>query len=152
VYWEEVPHPDNEYGDVLRTATTAPWRGWYYEAPTFALRQSNADVQALFGWERALLGHESDLRRYTRALRSLPITAPEEFDGTFASDGQVWVRRFGPMLAVADVSGRDNRCTLDWTGLPPEVRECGRDLAVQAAGPSLTLRLEPFELRVLDTR
>jgi len=152
VYWEEVPHPDNEYGDVLRTATTAPWRGWYYEAPTFALRQSNADIQALFGWERALLGHESDLRRYTRALRSLPITAPEEFDGTFASDGLVWVRRFGPMLAVADVSGRDNRCTLDWNGLPPEVRECGRDLAVQASGSSLTLELTPFELRVLDLR
>jgi len=110
-YWEEVPHPDNEFGDVLRTATTAPFGAYFYEAANYMLAETNSRIQVFFGWERPNLGHEDDLQRYCRAFRALPYTEGRPFTGKVEARGKVWVRWFGGRLAV-----------LNREGLPQKVR------------------------------
>lgn len=80
-YWEEDPHPDNEYGANMRTATPVAYKDFFYEPAVFSLRKVNVDRIALMGWERACAGHEHDLRRFARAFRAIPRGQPDPFDG-----------------------------------------------------------------------
>ncbi len=70
------------------------------------------------GWERASIGHESDLRRFARAYRALPYVEPKDFDGKVEvlntasgakyrkpEEPDVWVKWFGDRLAVLNDTG-----------------------------------------------
>ena len=81
-YWEEPFHPDGEFGPDhkgfgLRTATATARGRAFYRPATFSLRAGNDDTIVLTGWERPVLGHEHDLRRFCQAVRALPIVEPE---------------------------------------------------------------------------
>jgi len=117
-YWEEDPHPDNEYGATMRTGTGAPWGQYYFEPATYSIRKANVHTMAYMGWERASIGHEHDLRRFARAYRALPYTEPKAFDGTVKvlnvaygakyrkpENPDVWVKWFGDRLAVVNDTG-----------------------------------------------
>ncbi len=117
-YWEEVPHPDPEYGTTLRTSTAAPPGQFYFEPATYSLRKANVHTMAYMGWERASIGHESDLRRFARAYRALPCVDPKDFEGRVEvlstapgakyrkpEEPDVWVKWFGDRLAVVNDTG-----------------------------------------------
>jgi len=117
-YWEEVPHPDPQYGTNLRTAAPAPPGQFYFEPATYSIRKANVHTMAFMGWERASIGHEHDLRRFARAYRALPAVAPKDFEGQVKvlnvapgakyrkpEDPDVWVKWFGSRLAVLNDTG-----------------------------------------------
>ncbi len=104
-YWEEVPHPDPEFGPHLRTATASAIGRAFYEPASFSIRTGNVDTMAFMGWERPILGHEHDLRRFCQAFRALPAVEPRAFDGKVEpSSDTLWVRWFGERLAVLNDS------------------------------------------------
>lgn len=117
-YWEEVPHPDPQYGTNLRTSTAAPPGQFYFEPATWSIRKANVHTMAYMGWERASIGHEADLRRFARAYRALPYVEPRDFDGKVEvintapgakyrkpEEPDVWVKWFGDRLAVLNDTG-----------------------------------------------
>ncbi len=117
-YWEEAPHPDPQYGTDLRTSTAAPPGQFYFEPATWSLRKANVHTMAFMGWERASIGHETDLRRFARAYRALPCVEPKEFEGKVEvintapgakyrkpEEPGVWVKWFGDRLAVLNDTG-----------------------------------------------
>lgn len=80
-YWEEDPHPDPQYGPVMRTATPVAYKHFFYEPAVYSLRKVNVDRIAFMGWERACAGHEHDIRRFARAFRAIPKGDPSDFRG-----------------------------------------------------------------------
>jgi len=79
------------------------------------------DTIALTGWQRPVLGHEHDLRRFCQAFRALPAGEPRPFDGTVeivtceardeanaakddprTAGDTLWVRWFGDRLAIVN--------------------------------------------------
>jgi hypothetical protein len=82
-YWEEPRHTDiwefgpDGHGTGMRTATATAKGREFYRPATFSLRAGNCDTIVLTGWERPVLGHEHDLRRFSQAVRALPIASPK---------------------------------------------------------------------------
>lgn len=108
-YWEEVPHPDNEFGPVLRTATASP-KGWhYFEPAVFSLLEANCRSMVFMGWERASIGHEQELRQWSADFLSIPYTEPRPLDRHTRLDsrwGRAQGRRFGDLLVIASTDHR----------------------------------------------
>lgn len=176
-YWEEDPHPDNQYGANMRTATPVAFRDFFYEPAVFSLRKVNVDRVVFMGWERAVAGHEPDLRRFARAFRAIPSTEPKDFDGKIkvTSEGPqvpeasvpqgykkpemdvLWVKWFGDRLVVVNDAFPSREVTLSLKK-PLAKGECifehGADRVIylaEKAGPfDLKLSLRPFDLQVLS--
>lgn len=117
-YWEEVPHPDPQYGPVMRTATAAPLDQFYFEPATYSLRKANVGTMAYMGWERASIGHEHELRRWARTFLAIPYVSPRDFDGIVevlsVTPGakylkpevpDIWVKWFDNRLVVLNDTG-----------------------------------------------
>jgi hypothetical protein len=103
-YWEEPFHPDGEFGPGgdgfgMRTATATPYDRSFYRPMTFALRAANVDTLVLTGWERPVLGHEHDLRRFCQAMRALPIVEPKPLKTGTASP-KITAGRYGDRIGV----------------------------------------------------
>ncbi len=170
-YWEEVPHPDPEYGTSLRTSTAAPPGQFYFEPATYSIRKANVHTMAFMGWERASIGHETDLRRFARAFRALPYAEPKDFEGDVKvintapgakyrkpEDPDVWVKWFGDRLAVLNDTGSRKYASV---AIPKPLAKgsCLIDLAagrilVQADKPmpsvEVKLVLEAHDLHTLE--
>ncbi len=166
-YWEEAFHPDIEFGgfaDGFRTSTPAARKRAFFEPALFSLVEAVPDVLAFMGWERPVLAHEADLRRFCMALRALPRETARDFEGT-VSPSSVVARRFGERLAVFNngIDPQDVRITLPsplaagktvvdastgrvWkTGEDPDreridLKLYGYDLAVLVFDPPKTIR------------
>ncbi|MBD3175115.1 MAG: hypothetical protein GF320_08035 [Armatimonadia bacterium] len=108
-YWEEVPHPDNEFGPTLRTATASP-RGWhYFEPAVFSLLEGNCRSLLFMGWERASIGHEPELRQWCGDFLSIPYVEPSPLDRRTRLDsrwGRAQARRYGDARVVASTDHR----------------------------------------------
>lgn len=175
-YWEEDPHPDPEYGPVMRTATPVAYKDFFYEPAVFSIRKVNVDRIAFMGWERACAGHEHDMRRFSRAYRAVPVAEPEEFTGKIEvlSNGPqvpvdklpqgyvkpemdvLWAKWFGGRLAVVNDAfcGHEVRVALDRPLKKGQALvEYGSGNIVYRASadgkPTLTLSLHPFDIQVL---
>lgn len=176
-YWEEDPHPDNEYGPGMRTATPVAFRDFFYEPAIFSLRKVNVDRVVFMGWERAVAGHEHDLRRFARAFRAIPRGEPRDFDGQVEvlSEGPqvadeklprgyakpepdvLWVRWFGERLVVVNDAFCSRQIKLR---LRRPLKKGERifehggqrtiDTALTDGLAEVVLNLSPFDLRVLS--
>ncbi len=176
-YWEEDPHPDNEYGPTMRTATPVAYKDFFYEPAVFSLRKVNVDRVVFMGWERAVAGHEHDLRRFARAFRAIPRGEPKDFDGQteVLSEGPqvpqdrmpegykkpepdvLWVKWYGDRLVIVNDAfcSREVRVSLRQPLKKGEsIFEHGAERIVYtAAGPGpaeFKLSLHPFDLQVLS--
>lgn len=176
-YWEEDPHPDNQYGPYMRTATPVAYKDFFYEPAVFSLRKVNVDRIVLMGWERACAGHEHDLRRFARAFRAIPKGEPKEFDGSVQvlSDGPrlspdqvpehytkpemdvLWAAWYGDRLAIVNDAfcSREVKVKLKAPlAKGRRVFEHGSERVVYTAasdGPAeFALSLRPFDLKVLS--
>lgn len=154
-YWEEAPHPDNEFGPTLRTANGAPWGRNVLEPALFSLRAANVRWVTFMGWERATAGSEALLRRFARTWRQLPVGPVSPFSGEVRATpltpapvpahagARVWARVFGGVLAVVNETAvaqqvsvvtrnrRYQRTLAPWElWLPRQSGEAGKEEAV----------------------
>lgn len=152
-YWEESPHPDNEYGASLRTATTGPWGRFFFEAPMHHLTLGNNRILTLFGWERPTLAREAQLRAFCRGVRALPLAEPRPLTGSVSGlpEGAraAW---YGERLAVLNNSPQEARVRITEPAL------AGRTVYDHASATTLradeeggvSLRVPAFGLAVLE--
>jgi len=162
-YWEEAFNPYWEYGvpnnpyvGWFRTTTPAARKRAFFEPITMSLRRQNVDTLVLMGWERPILGHENDLRKFAIAFRALPKVDPVDFDGTISpSTSEVWVKWFGNRLAVLNDSSQSRTITLTFNEPVPEGEELvdvvsGKVLlsATDTQRQVLTIDAEPWSLYV----
>jgi hypothetical protein len=111
-YWEESPHPENEFGPHLRTANGAPLGPHFLEPVPYVLRVENAARLLFMGWQRASINGEVLFRRLARQWRSLPLGPIKPFHGWIECErggwrgtchgGSVWARYHGTRLVVAN--------------------------------------------------
>jgi len=162
-YWEEFGVARmGEFGtDFWGAGTMFPAGRGFFRPLVHALRTSNVQSMALFSWERGTSGHEGELRRFCRAFRALPAVAPEAFGGTVAvttgpaADEGLWVRRFGPRLALLNecAQSRTVRIELARVDAGEALYEYANQRQVAAPGPAgkvaVTLELDAYDLRVL---
>jgi len=156
-YWEQVPHPDPEFGPVMRTATATAIGRAFFEPATFAIRTGNVDTMAFMGWERPILGHEHDLRRFCQAFRALPAVEPKPFDGKVEPSSEtLWIRWFGDRLAVLNDAKQARKVVIRLArpiGANQRLRDVGTDRVVLPAPGGerrrFELHLEMFDLRAL---
>lgn len=162
-YWEEFGVARmGEFGTDFWGAGMMYPRGRAFFRPLLhALMTNNVATLALFSWERGSEGHEGELRRFSRAFRALPAVPAETLPGAVtvvsgpAADETLWVRRFGPRVALVNQSGEARRVRLTLTGGKPgqavyeyaAQRRLGQPDAVGKA--TVTVDLEPYDLRVV---
>lgn len=176
-YWEEHPHPDNQYGN-MRTCTGAPAGDLIFEPATYSLRATNATSMAFMGWERPSAGHENVFRRFARAFRAIPPCEPRDFDGKVeiissgedkmpalkgpngdryarAASGPLWVKYHGSRLVVMNDASfpREVRLTLPRAPSSNEtLYEFGAGAEARLNGAALRVALAPHDLRVYEIR
>lgn len=176
-YWEEDPHPDNEYGPTMRTATPVAYGDFFYEPIAYSLRKANVERVVFMGWERAVSGHEHDLRRFARAFRAIPRVEPKDFDGEIkvVSEGPqvpeselpegykkpeadvLWAKWYGDRLVIANDAFCSRKVCLSLSR-PLKQGEAVLDhgsgqsvhVAEKPGQAKLELDLRPFDLRVLS--
>lgn len=177
-YWEEDPHPDNEYGPTMRTATPVAYKDFFYEPAVFSLRKVNVERIVFMGWERAVSGHEHDIRRFARAFRAIPPKCePKDFDGDvrILSNGPqvpedklpygykkpeadvLWVKRYGDKIVVVNDAFCSREVSIRLKD-PLKGNQCvfehgaGRVIYLpeKSGSAEFTLSLRPFDLQVLS--
>lgn len=121
-YWEEVSNPYFEFGSpgdpngYFRTSTpAAPGRAFFAPA-IMSIRRQDPDTITWLGWNRPILGHENELRKFAQAFRSLPATDAVAIDGTIepAMSG-VEARWHGNRLAVINDTSAARTVQLHFT-------------------------------------
>lgn len=156
-YWELPTHP---WG--FRVGPGSPVGRAFFEPYTYALRTMDPEYILVFCWFRGSYGHEADLREWARAFRALPAVTPRDFEGRAtpqSDDEHLWIRWFGPRLAVLNDGPEARDVTLD---IPPphkgvnevfDANTC-RAVPMTMAGDSLRVRLalRPYDLRPLIFR
>jgi len=109
-YWEEPFHPvgwefgPDDRGTGLRTSTATAKGRAFYRPATFTLRAGDTDTIVLNGWQRPVMGHEHDLRRFCQAVRALPIGESKTLAAS-PKDPKIAASRFGDRIAV--INDRD---------------------------------------------
>lgn len=162
-YWEENgASPMGEFGTSFWGAGMMYPRGRAFFRPMLhAIITNNVQSLALFSWERGSEGHEGELRRFSRAFRALPAVAAEPFSGPVQvltgspTDDTLWVRRFGPRVALVNQSAEARSVRLTVTGgklgqaLYEYASQRRLGVADAAGSAAVTVELEPYDLRVL---
>lgn len=125
-YWEEVDNPYYEFGSpgdpngFFRTNTPAAPGQAFYEGATMSVRRQDPDTMTWLGWNRPTLGHESDLRKFATAFRSLPAITPTAFAGTLEPVNSAIVARWhGDRLAVINDTTNSATITLHFSQAVP---------------------------------
>ena len=162
-YWEEAYHPLGEFGWLpgkggMRTATGMARGRAFYRPMSFALRADDCDTMVLNGWQRPVLGHEHDLRRFAQAMRALPVAEPLLVKTAPAGPG-IHAAWYGDRLGVINDRSEPVRLTITLNQpLPAGKRLCdvvnGQDfLDSDAAQRSrFQINLLEYEVRTLTVR
>jgi len=171
-YWEEAFHPAGEFGPDakgfgLRTSTGMAKGRSFYRPATFTLRAGDTDTIAINGWQRPVMGHEHDLRRFCRAVRALPtldrhtgvgqgLVAESKPLATTPADPKRWAARYGDRIAI--INDRDEPADLTVKldePLPPgkQLRDLATGHVLIKAGSgnrdSFTIGMEEYDIRAI---
>jgi hypothetical protein len=104
-YWEEPYHPvgwefgPDEKGTGLRTSTATARGRTFYRPATFSLPAGDTDTIVINGWQRPVMGHEHDLRRFCQAVRALPVGESKPL-AVSPKDRKITASRFGDRIGV----------------------------------------------------
>lgn len=159
-YWEEfgVAKMGEFQTDFWGAGMMYPRGRYFFRPVVHALTSNNVHTIALFSWERGSEGHEGELRRFCRAFRSLPAVTPEKFEGRVEvtsgppADATLWVRRFGPRIAIVNESSQPRavRLTLPKVNAGQAVYEYATQRCLAKGGEarevSVVLNLDCFDL------
>jgi len=161
-YWEEPFHPDGEFGPDgkgfgLRTGTATARGRTFYRPATFSLRAADNDTIVLTGWERPVLGHEHDLRRFCQAVRALPAEKPQPL-ATTPRDPKIVAARYGDRIGVINDTPKPTAVTVTLDKPIPagkQLRDTATGKVVIAADATkrdtFTIETESYDVRTLLT-
>ncbi len=159
-YWEEPFHPDGEFGPDgkgfgMRTGTATARGRAFHRPATFSLRAANCDTIVLTGWERPILGHEHDLRRFCQAIRALPVAGSRPLP-TAPAKPRIIAARYTNRIGVINDTPKPERVTVT---LDQPIRQ-GRQLRDVATGfvlidataarrEAFAIEMEGYDVRTL---
>jgi len=162
-YWEEPFHPDGEFGSDgkgfgLRTATGMAQGRAFYRSKTFSMRAGNSAMMVLTGWQRPVLGHEHDLRRFSQAVRSLPAVKPLPL-AVEPKDAKVFAGWYGDRIGVINDGAKEKEITVILDRSVPAGRML-KDIitnkvlidATMKKRNRFTIKLLAYDIRTLEIR
>lgn len=160
-YWEEPFHPvgwefgPDDRGTGMRTSTATAKGRAFYRPVTFTLRAGDTDMITINGWQRPVMGHEHDLRRFCQAVRALPIGESKSLKTT-PVDPKVSAARYADRIAVINDRDKPVVVTVKLDKALPAGKRL-RDLATghllidagTSSRDSFVVRMEDYDVRAM---